>query len=38
MHHLAGDNCIQAWDDEGFAAHVDGLVMRRAQRAVGGRS
>jgi len=38
VHHLAGDNCIQAWDDEGFAAHIDGLVMRRAQRAVGERS
>jgi hypothetical protein len=37
VHQLAGDNCIQAWDDEGFAAHVDGLVMKRAQRAAGGR-
>ena len=34
VHQLAGDHCIQAWDDEGFAAHVDGLVLRRAQRAV----
>jgi hypothetical protein len=32
VHQLAGDYCIQAWDDEGFAAHVDGLVMRNARR------
>jgi hypothetical protein len=31
-HHLAGDNCIQAWDDEGFAAHVDAMIAKHARR------
>lgn len=37
VHQLAGDLCIQAWDDEGFAAHVLGVADRNAARAVGAR-
>lgn len=37
VHQLAGDHRIQAWDDEGFAAHVEAAVAQRAQRALGGR-
>jgi hypothetical protein len=35
-HQLAGDLCIQAWDDEGFAAHINGILERRAQKPADG--
>lgn len=35
VHQLAGDHCIQACDDEGFAAHIDGLALRYGPRPVG---
>ena len=37
VHQLAGDHCIQAWDDEAFAAHIEVVAAKRAQRALGGR-
>lgn len=31
VHQLAGDHCIQAWDDEGFADHIESLTIKRAR-------